>query len=122
MQRTLSSELAGKVGQRVSVQGWVHRRRRLASVSFLIIRDRGGLAQVVLGQEDGRTQLDALGEETVVRVEATVTANAKAPGGVELTAPCITALCSPAATPPVELWRPSLNACAESTNQARRSN
>jgi len=62
------------------------------------------------GQEDGRTQLDALGEETVVRVEATVTANAKAPGGVELTAPCITALCSPAATPPVELWRPSLNA------------
>lgn len=41
MRRTLSSALAGKVGQRVCVEGWVHRRRRLASVSFLIVRDRG---------------------------------------------------------------------------------
>ncbi|MDT7711665.1 MAG: nondiscriminating aspartyl-tRNA synthetase, partial [Pseudonocardiales bacterium] len=110
MQRTLSTALASKVGQRATVQGWVHRRRRLATVSFLIIRDRGGLAQVVLGDEDGRTQLDDLGEETVVCVDGVVTANAKAPGGVELTEPCITTLSSPAATPPVELWRPSLNA------------
>jgi len=110
MQRTLSTALASKVGRRATVQGWVHRRRRLAKVSFLIIRDRGGLAQVVLGDEDGRAQLDDVGEETVVCVDGMVTANAQAPGGVELTEPCITTLSSPAATPPVELWRPSLNA------------
>jgi aspartyl/asparaginyl-tRNA synthetase len=110
MQRTLNTALASRVGRRATVQGWVHRRRRLARVSFLIIRDRGGLAQVVLGDEDGRAQLDDLGEETVVCVDGMVTANARASGGVALMGPCITTLSSPAATPPVELWRPSLNA------------
>src|SRR5262249_16998972 len=63
-----------------------------------------------LADGDDRSPFDALGEETVVSVSGTVTANAKAPGGVELTRPCITTLCAPAATPPVELWRPSLSA------------
>lgn len=110
MQRTLSTALAEKVGRRATVQGWVYRRRRLSAVSFLIIRDRGGLAQVVVSDEDGREQLDGLHEETVVSVDGTVTPSVKAPGGFELTDPHITKLSSRAATPPVELWRPSLNA------------
>jgi nondiscriminating aspartyl-tRNA synthetase len=109
MQRTISTELSAKVGRRATVQGWVHRRRRLSAVSFLIVRDRGGLAQVVVRDENGYAQLDGLNEETVVSVNGTVTPNAKAPSGVELTDPHITRLSSPAATPPVELWRPSLN-------------
>jgi nondiscriminating aspartyl-tRNA synthetase len=110
MQRTLSTALASKIGQRATIEGWIHRRRRLGAISFLIIRDRDGLAQVVLADEDQRTQLDALSEETVVSVEGTVSANAKALGGVELTSPRISTLSAPAATPPVELWRPALNA------------
>ena len=38
------------------------------------------------------------------------TANPQAPGGIEVTEPVITALTEPAATPPVELWRPTMNA------------
>ncbi|MGH3549484.1 MAG: aspartate--tRNA(Asn) ligase [Pseudonocardiaceae bacterium] len=109
MQRTISTELSAKVGRRATVQGWVHRRRRLSAVSFLIVRDRGGLAQVVVRDEKGRAQLDGLTEETVVSVDGVVTANVQAPGGFELTDPHITKLSSRAATPPVELWRPSLN-------------
>ncbi len=40
----------------------------------------------------------------------TATANPQAPGGVEVTDPVITLLTEPAATPPVELWRPTLSA------------
>ena len=109
MQRTLTTSLASKIRQRATVQGWVHRRRRLGSISFLVIRDRSGLAQVVLGEHDDHRQLEQLSEETVVSVEGTVTANPKAPGGLELTCPRITPLSEPAATPPAELWRPSLN-------------
>ena len=43
MQRTLTTTLAKKIGRRATVQGWVHRRRRLSAVSFLIVRDRSGL-------------------------------------------------------------------------------
>ncbi|TQM35143.1 aspartate--tRNA(Asn) ligase [Pseudonocardia cypriaca] len=109
MSRTLTAQLPQHTGQRVTVQGWVHRRRRLSQVAFLVVRDRSGLAQVVIGDGTGRRQLDALGEETVVSVEGTVVANPKAPGGAELTDPRITVLGS-ATPPPVELWRPALTA------------
>ncbi len=109
MQRTLNAALVGHQGKRVLIEGWVHRRRRLSAVAFVIVRDRSGLAQVVVSDEATRQQVDALGEETVVRVQGTVTANTKAPGGVELTSAVITALSAPAATPPVELWRPKLD-------------
>jgi len=104
--RTLVGELPDRIGQRVLLQGWVHRRRRLGAVAFLLVRDRSGVAQVVLG--DGAV-LDALPEETVIAVEGTVTAREQAPGGVELTSPQVTALSAPAATPPVQLWRPALD-------------
>jgi nondiscriminating aspartyl-tRNA synthetase len=108
--RTLSDALVGHEGERVVLRGWVHRRRRLSSVSFLILRDRRGLAQIVIRDEIGLRQLDDLPEETVVEVEGTVVANPQAVRGFELLYPHITVLSSIADPPPVELWRPTLNA------------
>ncbi|WP_328291190.1 aspartate--tRNA(Asn) ligase [Kineococcus sp. NBC_00420] len=110
MKRTLNTTLAAHIDEPVRLEGWIHRRRRLAAVTFLVLRDRSGLAQIVVSDEATRTALDGLPEETVVRVTGTATANAKAPGGVEVTNPTITALSAPAATSPVELWRPHLDA------------
>jgi nondiscriminating aspartyl-tRNA synthetase len=53
--------------------------------------------------------VDELSEETTVEVVGRVSANAQAPGGIEVTDPVFRALTSPAATPPVELWRPKLS-------------
>ncbi|GAB3347662.1 hypothetical protein GCM10027452_18330 [Micromonospora halotolerans] len=39
MQRILSSQLSSQVGESVRIAGWVHRRRLLKSVAFLIVRD-----------------------------------------------------------------------------------
>ena len=61
-------------------RGWVHRRRELARVTFLVVRDRTGLAQVVL---PAGTAVPP--EETTVEVTGTATANPQAPGGVEVT-------------------------------------
>ena len=108
--RTMARELARAVpGTPVRLQGWVHRRRELASVSFLVVRDRSGLAQVVVRDGSaGRPELPP--EETPVEVIGEATANPQAPGGVEVTEPVIRALSDPADTPPVELWRPRLDA------------
>ena len=108
--RVLASDLAAHAEQPVRVAGWIHRRRRLSAVTFLVIRDRSGLVQVVVKDPGTVEQVAALGEETVVEVVGQVTPNAQAPGGYEMTEPRITALGDPAATPPVELWRPRLNA------------
>src|SRR6266404_1102430 len=54
MERILTSELAAHAGERVLLQGWLHRKRELSRVSFLVLRDRAGLAQIVLsGQPEG---------------------------------------------------------------------
>jgi nondiscriminating aspartyl-tRNA synthetase len=106
--RILSHEIPSAVGQTVTVAGWVHRRRRLAAVSFLILRDRSGLAQIVV--KSAPEQLDELTEETVVQVTGTVAANPQAPGGTEIVDPVIEPLTEPAATPPIELWRPTVGA------------
>jgi nondiscriminating aspartyl-tRNA synthetase len=106
LERTLCAHLPQAApGQTVRLQGWVHRRRELAALTFLVVRDRSGLAQVVV--RDGS---DVPPEETTNEVVGTATANAQAPGGFEVTEPVITPLTEPAATPPVELWRPTLNA------------
>lgn len=108
-ERVLAADLATAApDSRVRLSGWVHRRRDLSAVTFLVIRDRSGLAQVVL-DPDAAKRLD-IAEEWVVDVAGTVTPNPVAPGGVELTNPEVTVLSAPAEPPPIELWRPSLKA------------
>lgn len=108
--RILNHEIPSAVGQTVTVAGWIHRRRRLAAVSFLVLRDRSGLSQIVVKTPETQAQLDELGEETVVQVTGTVAANPQAPGGAEIVDPVIEPLTEPAETPPIELWRPTVGA------------
>ena len=95
--------------QPVRLCGWVHRRRRLASVAFLIVRDRSGLAQVVVRDPATRALVDGLTEESVISVCGVVVTDPAAPGGAELVDPRIEVLARPSEPVPVELWRPSLN-------------
>ncbi len=109
--RTLAARLPEAApGSQVRVEGWVHRRRVLGAVTFLILRDRSGLAQVVVRDRRALEVVQRCGEETVVAVIGVATYNLAAPGGVEVTEPQITLLGEPAQAPPVELWRPNLDA------------
>src|SRR6201992_4348163 len=107
LSRTLAAELPSAVsGRPVLIQGWVHRRRVLATVTILIVRDRSGLAQGVVRDPRALQVVRRCGEESVVAVTGVATRNPAAPGGVEVTEPRITLLGEPAQPPPVELWRP----------------
>ena len=111
MQRTLASRLGETFpGETVKVEGWIHRKRALANVTFVILRDRTGLAQVVVKDPDVLDEIGRFGEETVVSVTATLVPNPSAPNGLELVDPTFEMLTDPAQTPPVELWRPTMSA------------
>jgi len=100
--RVLSNELSAHVGEHVRLAGWVHSRRDLGALSFLVLRDRGGLAQIVSSEP-----LDFV-PETVIEVEGQVVAAGQAPAGVELQKPSFRVLATPVEQPPVELRRPIL--------------
>ncbi len=93
--RTLVSELAARVGQEVTLYGWVHRVRDLGGVSFVLLRERSGIAQLVFDSKPGVTL------ETVIRVTGMTAANEKAPGGVEVRVSSMEVLSPAAADLPV---------------------
>jgi nondiscriminating aspartyl-tRNA synthetase len=110
MERTLAAELADHVGRRARLSGWLHHQRQLGQVAFVLLRDRSGIAQVVLVDEHERARAAGLSAETVIEVEGRVVANDQAPAGVEVTEPRVTVIAEPVAPPPFELRRPRLNA------------
>ena len=111
--RVLAADLPSHVGEQVTIAGWLHRRRELKSVTFLIVRDRSGLAQVVVAapakQAHPRRPM-ACPRRRSSRSPAWSRANDQAPGGAELTGPVITPLSGPAAPPPFDLYRPAVTA------------
>jgi nondiscriminating aspartyl-tRNA synthetase len=108
VQRIHVHELPEHAGERVRVAGWLQHQRRLSRLSFLLLRDRTGIAQVIVKTPDLVAEVAALQPESVLEVEASVVAAEQAPGGVELHEPTIRVL-SPSATPsPIDLRLPVL--------------
>src|SRR5450759_5846462 len=45
VERILSSELSQHVGERVRLAGWLHNQRQLSALTFVVLRDRAGIAR-----------------------------------------------------------------------------
>ena len=75
-------------GEEVSIAGWVHEKRDLGGVFFLIVRDLGGFAQVTLHKGEVEKELfermKKVPRESVVAIEGEVKSEKKAPNGYEL--------------------------------------
>ena len=90
------SELGKVVGQQVTVRGWVMTTRSSGKIAFLVLRDGTGYLQGVLARkevaDDVWERFATLTQETSVALTGTVRADARAPGGYELTLSDITVL------------------------------
>jgi len=87
--RRYTDELsAANDGEQVCIAGWVHEKRDLGGVFFLIIRDLKGLAQVTLhrGNVDAELfrRVKRVPRESVVAIEGRVKSEEKAPAGYEI--------------------------------------
>lgn len=68
MQRVLASETIKLVGQKVTVQGWVHSLRNMGKLVFIDLRDHSGLLQLVCQADD----LPKLGSEYVIEASGEI--------------------------------------------------
>ncbi|MBL7117758.1 MAG: aspartate--tRNA(Asn) ligase, partial [Candidatus Syntrophoarchaeum sp.] len=89
LNRRYATEITADVdGEEVTVAGWVHEKRDLGGVFFLIVRDISGFAQVTLHKgevEKGLFErMKKVPRESVVAIEGKVKSEKKAPSGYEI--------------------------------------
>lgn len=70
--RVLISECNMLIGKEVVLKGWVKKIRQLGKVGFLLLRDRTGLLQCVLEQEQNQVKIET---ESVVQVTGILVKN-----------------------------------------------
>jgi nondiscriminating aspartyl-tRNA synthetase len=103
VERTLSSEVGQRVGERVTVAGWLHTVRGLGGLTFAVVRDRAGLVQAVTENRADADLLRGLGAESVLTVSGQVAPEPRAPGGVEIRIEEIAVLSPVTEAPPVQV-------------------
>lgn len=101
--RILNKDLKEHLGQKIMVQGWLHKKRLLGGLTFVNIRDRSGLVQAVIKDKNEVEKLRSLQIGTVLQVEGMASDEPRAPGGVEMHDVTLQVLVPVAEEPAVEI-------------------
>jgi aspartyl-tRNA synthetase len=87
-ERIYSSQLPKSLGKKVTLKGWVLRKRDLGGIRFILIRDRDGVFQATAVKKKSSPEVfqavDSISPESVVQVTGEAKAMDQAPGGVEV--------------------------------------
>lgn len=104
--RTLAADVAKQAGKPVTVKGWIHKKRLLGGLNFVVLRDRSGLVQVIIKDDKEVGKLQGLQNGTVLSITGTVKDEPRAPGGAEIHEPTIEVLVPVTEEPPIEVDKP----------------
>ncbi|MDD5657442.1 MAG: asparagine--tRNA ligase [Elusimicrobia bacterium] len=81
-------DLKARVGQEVSLQGWLYNMRSKGKLAFLLVRDGSGICQCVAFSGDVPPEVferaKSLTQETALVLRGAARADERAPGGVEI--------------------------------------
>ncbi len=106
MTRILTDEIAAHVGETITMQGWLHKKRLLGGLNFITLRDRRGIAQSLIGDKDEMEKLRGMQIGTVLSLTGLVVADERAPGGAELHDVTVEVLVPVTEEPPIEIDKP----------------
>lgn len=106
MTRFLAKELPSKINERVTISGWMHKKRLLGGLNFITIRDRSGLIQILVEDKVEIEKLRGMQVGTVMNVTGLVIDDSRAPGGVELHDVNIVIDSAVTDEPPIEVDKP----------------
>jgi nondiscriminating aspartyl-tRNA synthetase len=106
MNDTTVAELKEHIGKTAEVRGWLHKRRDLGGMVFVVLRDRTGIVQAVVKDEKESAKLDGLYAGTVLRVRGKVVDEPRAVGGVEIHEPTLEIISPVDEVMPIEIDKP----------------
>lgn len=104
--RILTNDIHAHVGETITIQGWLHKKRLLGGLNFITLRDRKGLAQTKIDNKDEIEKLRGLQVGTVLSLTGLVVADERAPGGAELHDVVVEVLVPVTDEPPIEIDKP----------------
>lgn len=104
--RILNRDVKEHQGKGVTIQGWLHKKRLLGGLTFINVRDRSGLVQVVIDEKKEVEKLRGMQIGSVLEVSGKVVEEERAPGGAELHDAKITVLVPVKDEPPIEIDKP----------------
>lgn len=107
--RTLVSDIPNMVGKEVIVAGWIHKIRKLGGISFVSLRDRSGIAQIVV-EKEAHELLSDISTESVVEFIGKVKKEERAPLGAEILAEKVKIISPVKNEMPVEINKKELRA------------
>ena len=72
--RTLTKDAVDKVGEQVTLMGWIHSRRDHGKLIFIDLRDRWGIVQVVFSPKEGKhlEGAERLRDEWVIKLTGNI--------------------------------------------------
>ena len=103
------SDALANIGKVVDFRACVHRIRKMAGVSFIVVRTSNCVLQTVYSEKDCKDSIQGLREGYFVWVKGTLTENPKDFNGVELVLSDIRLISTPAAELPLKIAQGRLN-------------
>lgn len=104
--RTLTQDIHTHIGETVTIQGWLHKKRLLGGLNFITLRDRKGIAQTKIDNKDELEKLRGMQIGTVLALTGTAVADERAPGGAELHNVTVEVMVPVTDEPPIEIDKP----------------
>ncbi len=104
--RILTNEIHTHVGETITIEGWLHKKRLLGGLNFITLRDRRGIAQSLIDTKEEVEKLRGLQVGTVLALTGTVVADERAPGGAELHDVTVEVSVPVTDEPPIEIDKP----------------
>ncbi len=104
--RIISVNVPQHIGKDIKIQGWLHKKRLLGGITFINVRDRGGITQIVVKNKEEVEKLRGLQLGTVLFVQGTVVAEPRAPGSAEIHDAKLTVIVPVVDEPPIEIDKP----------------
>ncbi len=104
--RVLTSHIADHIGETITIQGWMHKKRLLGGLNFITLRDRGGISQSLIDTKEEVEKLRGMQIGTVLSLTGTVVADERAPGGAELHDVIVEVLVPVTEELPIEIDKP----------------
>lgn len=104
--RILTNEIQAHIGETITIEGWLHKKRLLGGLNFITLRDRRGVAQSLIDSKDEVEKLRGLQIGTVLALTGMVVADERAPGGAELHDVQVEVMVPVTEEPPIEIDKP----------------